>query len=203
MRKSLHFCEKKLYISKRFCNRITSYSCRSFLLGSWVDDQRCGFGKYSYVNGDTYEGEWKDHQRHGQGTYTYAATGTKYVGRWQIGKREGHGELIHANHKYVGVFKDDKVCMIYTFANLWSIYFHCIVFCQLIIYTNRNLFFLKVLSLLIALLRDTNFYAFMLQFSANGERKICVWYWMWAARGVHSHWTSKWLSYTYYRHQNI
>lgn len=76
--------------------------------GSWVDDQRCGFGKYSYVNGDTYEGEWKDHQRHGQGTYTYAATGTKYVGRWQIGKREGHGELIHANHKYVGVFKDDK-----------------------------------------------------------------------------------------------
>lgn len=117
MRKSLHFCEKKLYISKRFCNRITSYSCRSFLLGSWVDDQRCGFGKYSYVNGDTYEGEWKDHQRHGQGTYTYAATGTKYVGRWQIGKREGHGELIHANHKYVGVFKDDKVCMIYTFAN--------------------------------------------------------------------------------------
>lgn len=77
--------------------------------GSWVDDQRCGFGKYSYVNGDTYEGEWKDHQRHGQGTYTYAATGTKYVGRWQIGKREGHGELIHANHKYVGVFKEDKV----------------------------------------------------------------------------------------------
>jgi radial spoke head protein 1 len=80
-------------------------------LGSWVDDQRCGFGKYSYVNGDMYEGEWKDHQRHGQGTYTYAATGTKYVGRWQIGKREGHGELIHANHKYVGVFKEDKVIM--------------------------------------------------------------------------------------------
>lgn len=79
------------------------------ILGSWVDDQRCGFGKYSYVNGDMYEGEWKDHQRHGQGTYTYAATGTKYVGRWQNGKREGHGELIHANHKYVGVFKEDKV----------------------------------------------------------------------------------------------
>lgn len=103
---------------------IISYSW-SFLLGSWVDDQRCGFGKYSYVNGDTYEGEWKDHQRHGQGTYTYAATGTKYVGRWQIGKREGHGELIHANHKYVGVFKDDKVqfvCMIIIHLPVYEVY---------------------------------------------------------------------------------
>lgn len=77
--------------------------------GSWVDDQRCGFGKYFYINGDTYEGEWLNHVRHGQGTYTYSATGTKYVGTWNNGKREGHGELIHANHKYVGVFKDDRV----------------------------------------------------------------------------------------------
>ena len=43
--------------------------------GSWVDDQRCGFGKYYYVNGDIYEGEWQNHVRHGQGTYTYAETG--------------------------------------------------------------------------------------------------------------------------------
>lgn len=66
-----------------------------------------------------------DHQRHGQGTYTYAATGTKYVGRWQIGKREGHGELIHANHKYVGVFKDDKVqfvCMIIIHLPVYEVY---------------------------------------------------------------------------------
>jgi len=77
--------------------------------GSWVDDQRCGFGKYFYVNGDNYEGEWLNHVRHGQGTYTYAATGTKYVGTWNTGKREGHGELVHANHKYVGVFKEDRV----------------------------------------------------------------------------------------------
>ncbi|KAH3699176.1 radial spoke head 1 homolog isoform X2 [Dreissena polymorpha] len=76
--------------------------------GRWVDDQRCGFGKYFYINGDTYEGEWLNHVRHGQGTYTYAATGTKYVGTWNNGKREGHGELVHANHKYVGVFKEDR-----------------------------------------------------------------------------------------------
>ena len=35
--------------------------------------------------------------------------GTKYIGTWKDGKREGHGELIHANHKYVGTFKEDRV----------------------------------------------------------------------------------------------
>ena len=28
---------------------------------------------------------------------------------WDTGRRQGHGELIHANHKYVGVFKEDRV----------------------------------------------------------------------------------------------
>ncbi|XP_070201300.1 radial spoke head 1 homolog isoform X2 [Littorina saxatilis] len=77
--------------------------------GGWVEDQRCGFGKYYYVNGDTYEGEWQNHLRHGRGTYSYAATGTKYVGMWNTGKWDGHGELIHANHKYVGTFKDNRM----------------------------------------------------------------------------------------------
>ena len=34
--------------------------------GAWVDDQRSGVGKYTYVNGDYYEGEWLHHQRQGQ-----------------------------------------------------------------------------------------------------------------------------------------
>ena len=46
---------------------------------------------------------------HIQGTYAYAETGTKYVGTWKEGKREGHGELIHVNHKYVGPYKEDRV----------------------------------------------------------------------------------------------
>ena len=74
-----------------------------------MDDQRCGFGKYTYINADTYEGEWQNHVRHGQGQYLYAETSTKYVGTWKDGKREGHGELIHANHKYSGPFKEDRV----------------------------------------------------------------------------------------------
>ena len=34
--------------------------------GAWVEDQRSGVGKYSYVNGDSYDGEWLNHVRHGQ-----------------------------------------------------------------------------------------------------------------------------------------
>ena len=80
-----------------------------WLVGSWVDDQRCGTGKYSYINGDTYEGEWLNHVRHGRGTYLYTDTGSKYVGLWKEVKREGAGELVHANHKYVGSFTEDRV----------------------------------------------------------------------------------------------
>ncbi|XP_053408505.1 radial spoke head 1 homolog isoform X2 [Mercenaria mercenaria] len=94
--------------NKKHGNGTFIYPDGSRYEGSWVDDQRCGFGKYFYVNGDTYEGEWLNHVRHGQGSYTYAATGTKYVGTWNLGKRDGHGELVHANHKYVGVFKEDR-----------------------------------------------------------------------------------------------
>ena len=85
------------------------YCILSICLGSWVDDQRSGFGKYFYVNSDSYEGEWQNHVRHGQGSYTYNDTKTKYMGTWKEGRREGHGELIHANHKFVGPFKDDRV----------------------------------------------------------------------------------------------
>lgn len=88
-------------------------------LGGWVEDQRCGFGKYYYINGDTYEGEWQNHVRHGRGTYTYSLTGTKYTGMWNTGKWEGHGELIHANHKYVGIFKSNRVSLQLLF-NSWT-----------------------------------------------------------------------------------
>ena len=74
-----------------------------------MDDQRCGSGKFFYINGDVYDGEWKADKRHGHGTYTYADTGSRYVGSWRDGQRNGHGELIHANHKFVGKFTDDKV----------------------------------------------------------------------------------------------
>ena len=39
-----------------------SYLCRGF-----KDDKRHGEGKYTYSNGDIYEGEWKDNRRNGNG----------------------------------------------------------------------------------------------------------------------------------------
>lgn len=87
----------------------TTYKLHLYSSGSWAEDQRSGFGKYYYVNGDTYEGEWQNHVRHGKGTYFYAATGSKYCGLWNNGKWEGQGELVHANHKYSGMFKDNRV----------------------------------------------------------------------------------------------
>lgn len=76
--------------------------------GSWVDDMRNGYGIYTYPNGDQYAGDWSDHLRHGQGVYTYDNTKSYYKGTWVNGRRQGAGELVHADHKYVGTFKDDK-----------------------------------------------------------------------------------------------
>ena len=92
---------------------------------------RNGYGIYFYVNNDRYEGEWKDHLRHGQGTYFYAETGlkkifyyklrrkyfnyfnlgSKYNGLWYKGQMSGHGEIIHADHKFVGKFKENHVSL--------------------------------------------------------------------------------------------
>ena len=43
-----------------------------------------------------------------QGVYTYQATSSQYIGTWKDGKREGGGEWIHKNHKYVGGFANDQ-----------------------------------------------------------------------------------------------
>ena len=45
-----------------------------------------GFGKYTYLDGDKYEGEWKNGEFHGQGTYTFP-DGRKYEGKFKDGKK--------------------------------------------------------------------------------------------------------------------
>jgi len=122
--------------------------------GSWVDDQRCGFGKYYYINADTYEGEWQNHVRHGQGTYVYAETGTKYTGTWKDGKREGQGELIHANHKYVGPWRDDRVSQKHNFLSL------------LIIKNRFGILLWKSLKIFIVLI---HWYVYALQTEGKGK----------------------------------
>ena len=80
-------------------------------VGEWGNNERHGSGKYTYVNGDTYDGEWRNGRKHGTGTYTYAVTGSHYYGQWKYGKQVGYGELVHANHKYYGRFKRNQVCV--------------------------------------------------------------------------------------------
>ena len=67
-----------------------------------------GFGKYKYIDGNSYEGEWKDGKYDGQGTYTYP-DGWKYVGKYKDGKEHGQGTFtLPIGEKYVGEFKENE-----------------------------------------------------------------------------------------------
>ena len=66
------------------------------------------FGTDVYAGGTKYVGEFNYGKRNGQGTYTFA-DGGKYVGESKDGKRNGQGTYTFANgDEYVGEFKDDK-----------------------------------------------------------------------------------------------
>ena len=60
--------------------------------GDWVNDQREGFGKYNYENGDYYEGQWKNGLENGFGKLYNENGNIKYKGDWVNGKREGFGK---------------------------------------------------------------------------------------------------------------
>ncbi len=47
------------------------------MAGAWAEDVRAGVGKYTYANGDAFEGRWAGNVREGDGVYTYAATGSQ------------------------------------------------------------------------------------------------------------------------------
>ena len=67
-----------------------------------------GLGKFTFPDGDTYEGEFKDWDMNGQGTYTWT-NGDKYVGEYKDGEEHGQGTYSYSNgNKYVGEYKDGK-----------------------------------------------------------------------------------------------
>ena len=49
-----------------------------------------GKGRFTYSNGDVYEGDYANDKRHGHGVFTYY-DGDKYEGEWKNGKIEGYG----------------------------------------------------------------------------------------------------------------
>ncbi|CAD7696869.1 unnamed protein product [Ostreobium quekettii] len=58
--------------------------------GQYVKNKKCGYGVYTFVNGDTYQGEFKDDEMHGYGLYTFSHEG-HYEGQWVMGVYEGLG----------------------------------------------------------------------------------------------------------------
>ena len=67
-----------------------------------------GLGKFTFLDGDTYEGEFKDWDMNGQGTYTWS-DGRKYVGEFKNGLPNGQGtDTSPDGTKSVGEFKEGR-----------------------------------------------------------------------------------------------
>lgn len=67
-----------------------------------------GQGTMIYTDGSKYVGQWKDGKREGEGVCTFS-NGTKYVGQWTNNKRHGHGTLYRVgNEPLTGQWTNDK-----------------------------------------------------------------------------------------------
>lgn len=61
-----------------------------FYLGSWLNDQKSGFGKEIDLLGNVYEGSFKEDKYHGFGKYIYK-DGVVYSGKFEKGMKWGYG----------------------------------------------------------------------------------------------------------------
>lgn len=73
---------------------------------------RSGEGTYTYkennpeLAADVYSGSWLNNEKHGIGKQTYLGVGN-YYGYWENGKRHGEGVMTYVNHDvYSGMWKD-------------------------------------------------------------------------------------------------
>ena len=70
-----------------------------------------GFGKYTYLDGEKYEGDWRNGKYHGQGTYT-SKDGEKFVGEWKDDK-EWNGNEYNKDGKIISKYVDGKEIKLY------------------------------------------------------------------------------------------
>jgi len=61
-----------------------------------------GFGKYTYLDGEKYEGDWRNGKYHGQGTVT-SKDGEKFVGEWKDDK-EWNGNEYNKDGKIISKY---------------------------------------------------------------------------------------------------
>ena len=59
------------------------------------EDKINGQGKYTYANGNVYEGDWKEDKMNGRGTLTWT-NGNVYVGEWKENKINGQDKKTSA-----------------------------------------------------------------------------------------------------------
>lgn len=71
----------------------------SYISSFFEHKKNSGEGKYTYKNGNKYDGEWKNKKMHGQGEMVYA-NGDKYCGNWINNMKNGKGCYIFEN-KYM------------------------------------------------------------------------------------------------------
>ena len=76
-------------------------------------------GRYTWDNGDIYEGQFLNGLMHGEGVYLYAKTGNKYQGQWFKGKKHGQGIFWNQKRRevYEGSWKDGARCGYGTMTN--------------------------------------------------------------------------------------
>lgn len=74
--------------------------------GAWKDG-KYGFGKMTYANGNTYSGEWKDNMKHGIGKMRYF-NGDIYEGEWRIDVISGQGKMITPYTMFEGIWNNGK-----------------------------------------------------------------------------------------------
>jgi hypothetical protein len=76
--------------------------------GEWIHGYMTGKGTYKFINGDVYDGDFKKNKYNGQGTYTWA-NGNVYNGNFKDGYKTGKGINKFINGDvYDGEFKYDK-----------------------------------------------------------------------------------------------
>jgi hypothetical protein len=62
--------------------------------GTWQSDIIHGEGRYTYSNGDMYQGSFQNGKRHGKGTYHNKSVACQFVGDWvEGGFVKGHWVL--------------------------------------------------------------------------------------------------------------
>ena len=81
-----------------------------------------GKGKYTFRNGDEYDGEWLFFMPHGEGIYKWA-DGDIYVGQWAEGTTHGKGKYTWADgREYIGDLLEGEKHGAGTFTSMWRLY---------------------------------------------------------------------------------